>query len=365
MKPYFLDHLGNPSSTHQHGRVLRTAIEQSRRVIASALHAHPHEIVFTSGGTEADNIAIRGAVGSLGVQHVVSTPLEHHAVTHTLEALEASGKIRVSWLSVDQEGAIALEELRELLRKLPHSLVSLMHANNELGNIYDLSQIAELCKAEGAYLHSDTVQTMGNLSYDLRSCPVDFLAASAHKFYGPKGIGALYVRRAPRVTLCEQMHGGGHERGMRSGTLPTHQIVGMGEAAAIVADCMAEEERRLLALRERFLDGALALPGVQLNGDRQQRLAGVVNLAFADVDGETLIMALNRLALSTGSACTSASLEPSYVLSAMGLPDELAHSSLRFSFGRYTTDGDIDFAVAELGGTLARLRTPAASGRPG
>ena len=351
MKPYLLDYVGNPSSTHQHGRMLRTAIEQSRRTIATNLQAHPHEIVFTSGGTEADNIAIRGAVETLGVKHVISTSVEHHAVSHTLEALEKSGKIRVSWLPIDREGGIDLEALRRLLQAHPQSLVSLMHANNELGNIYDLQKIAEMCKEEGAYLHSDTVQTMGNLRYDLKSCPVDFLAASAHKFYGPKGIGFLFVRKG--LKLPALITGGSQERSLRAGTENVASIVGMAHA---LNKCMGmlDQKWKILQGHKTYMKAQLQqrIPGIAFNGfqDFENTLPTILNVAFPGEEDcmLTFNLDIHGISASGGSACSSGAAMGSHVLRALGHADMRTINSVRFSFGLPTTREEIDFTLQTL-----------------
>ena len=312
--------------------------------------------MFTSGATEANNLAIKGAASfyqSKG-RHIITSLTEHKAVLDTCEQLEREG-FSVTWLTPQPNGLIDLQQLTAAFRD-DTVLVSIMHVNNETGVIQDIAAIGEMCRARGVLYHVDATQSVGKLPIDLTALPVDLMSFSAHKVYGPKGIGALYVRRQPRIRLDAQIHGGGHERGMRSGTLPVHQIVGMGEAYRIARETMPEEMARLRTLRDRLWQGLSQLEAVTLNGDLQHSAATVLNVSFGYVDGESLIMALKDLAVSSGSACTSASLEPSYVLRAMGLNEELAHSSIRFSLGRYSSEEEIDYAIALIAKSLMRLR---------
>jgi cysteine desulfurase len=331
-------------------------VEKARRQVADLIHADPREIVWTSGATESDNLAIKGAAHFYREKgrHIVTSRIEHKAVLDTCGQLEREG-FKVTYLAPDSRGLVTPEAVAAALGG-DTILVSIMHANNEIGTVNDVAGIGEITRSAGVLLHVDAAQSAGKIPIDLEQMKVDLMSLSAHKMYGPKGIGALYVRRAPRVRLEAQMHGGGHERGMRSGTLPTHQIVGMGEAALIAAEEMAAEAERLKALRQRFWEGIRDIGEVRVNGDLEQRLPGALNVSIAFVEGESLIMALKDLAISSGSACTSASLEPSYVLRALGLDDELAHSSLRFSFGRFTTEDDVDEAAAQLREAVAKLR---------
>ena len=320
------------------------------------IHADPREIVWTSGATESDNLAIKGVAHFYHKKgkHIVTSKIEHKAVLDTCRQLEREG-FEVTYLDPSSAGLISPEAVAAALRD-DTILVSIMHANNEIGTVNDIAGIGEVTRNAGVLFHVDAAQSAGKIAIDMEQMKVDLLSMSGHKMYGPKGIGALYVRRKPRVRLEAQMHGGGHERGMRSGTLATHQIVGMGEAAHIGKEGMAEEAVRLNALRQRFWDGIKDIEEVHINGDRDQRLPGAINVSIAFVEGESLIMSLKDLAVSSGSACTSASLEPSYVLRALGLNDELAHSSLRFSFGRFTTEEDVDAALVQLRTAVDKLR---------
>ena len=348
---------GNPASrSHLFGWKAEEAVENARRQVADLIKADPREIVWTSGATESDNLAIKGVAHFYQKKgkHIVTSKIEHKAVLDTCRQLEREG-FEVTYLDPDSRGLITPEAVSAALRD-DTVLVSIMHANNEIGTINDIAGIGEVTRAAGVLFHVDAAQSAGKVEIDMENMKVDLLSMSGHKMYGPKGIGVLYVRRKPRVRLEAQMHGGGHERGMRSGTLATHQIVGMGEAAAIARESMAEEAERLSALRHRFWDGIKDLEEVHVNGDLEQRLPGALNVSIAFVEGESLIMSLKDLAISSGSACTSASLEPSYVLRALGLNDELAHSSLRFSFGRFTTEEDVDTAVAQLRSAVGKLR---------
>ncbi len=348
---------GNPASrSHGYGWRAEAAVEEARREVADLLAADPREIVWTSGATESDNLAIKGIAQARREQgrHIVTSAIEHKAVLDTCASLEGEG-FEVSYLSPAADGLISPEAVAAALRD-DTILVSIMHANNELGTVNDIAAIAEVTRAAGLPFHVDAAQSAGKIAIDLATWPVDLMSLSAHKFYGPKGMGALFVRRDPALRLQAQIHGGGHERGMRSGTLATHQIVGMGEAARLARQGMEEEAVRLLALRERFWEGIGDLPGVQINGACEPRLPGAINVAFAGVEGESLLMALKDLAISSGSACTSASIEPSHVLCAIGLDRELAHSSLRFSFGRFTSTDDVDAAIAQVRQAVNRLQ---------
>lgn len=347
----------NPASrSHRYGWQAEEAVEEARNQLASLINADPREIVWTSGATESNNLAIKGAALAYQDQgkHIITSKIEHKAVLDPCHYLEQQG-FEVTYLQPNQQGLITVEQVQAAIKDNT-ILVSLMHVNNEIGVLNPIAEIAELTRAKGIVFHVDAAQSTGKLVLDLQALKVDLLSISAHKMYGPKGIGALYVRRNPKVHIEAQIHGGGHERGMRSGTLATHQIVGLGEAAAIAAQEMQQEMQRIQALRDRFWQGLQVLDGIQLNGDAEQRIASNLNISFADVDGETLLMGLKDLALSTGSACTSADIEPSYVLKAIGLPDQLAHSSSRFSFGRYTTEQEIDAALAHVISVVQRLR---------
>lgn len=348
---------GNPASrSHFYGWKAEEAVEKGRRQLADLIHADPREIVWTSGATESDNLAIKGVAHFYQKKgkHIVTSKIEHKAVLDTCRQLEREG-FEVTYLDPDSKGLISPELIAAALRE-DTILVSIMHANNEIGTVNDIAGIGEVTRAAGVLFHVDAAQSAGKVVIDMEQMKVDLLSMSGHKMYGPKGVGALYVRRKPRVRLEAQMHGGGHERGMRSGTLATHQIVGMGEAAEVAALGMEEEAIRLQSLRQRFWDGIKDIEEVHINGDEEHRLPGALNVSIAFVEGESLIMSLKDLAVSSGSACTSASLEPSYVLRALGLNDELAHSSLRFSFGRFTTEEDVDTAVEQLRGAVEKLR---------
>ncbi len=348
---------GNPASrSHVFGWKAEEAVENARAQIAELINADPREIVWTSGATESDNLAIKGVAHFYRKkgQHIITSKIEHKAVLDTCRQLEREG-YEVTYLEPNEAGLTTPEMVQAALRE-DTILVSIMHANNEIGVVNDIAGIGEACRAAGVLYHVDAAQSTGKIPLDMESMKVDLLSISAHKMYGPKGIGALYVRRKPRVRIEAQMHGGGHERGMRSGTLATHQAAGFGEAARICREEMASEAQRLKALRYRFWEGINDMPDVHINGDEEHRLPGALNVSFAFVEGESLLMSLKDLALSSGSACTSASLEPSYVLRALGLNDELAHSSLRFSFGRFTTDEEVDHAVAQVRHAVEKLR---------
>jgi len=348
---------GNPASrSHAFGWEAETAVDESRRQVAELVNADPKEIVWTSGATESDNLAIKGVAHFYQKRgkHIVTSKTEHKAVLDTCRHLEREG-FEVTYLDPEPNGLIAPAKLQASLRD-DTILVSIMHVNNEIGVIQDIAGIGEMTRARKILFHVDAAQSAGKVPIDLERMKVDLMSFSAHKIYGPKGIGALYVRRKPRVRLEAQMHGGGHERGMRSGTLATHQIVGMGEAFRIAREEMAAENERVLALRRRLWGGLKDMEQVFLNGDEEHRVAGNLNLSFAFVEGESLIMALKDLAVSSGSACTSASLEPSYVLRALGREDELAHSSIRLTLGRFTTVDEVDYAVGKIRAQVARLR---------
>ena len=348
---------GNPASrSHKFGWQAEEAVEEARQFVAELINADPREIVWTSGATESDNLAIKGVAEFYKDKgkHIVTCKTEHKAVLDTCRYLEGQG-YDVTYLDPESNGLIDLAKLEAALR--PDTiLVSIMHVNNEIGVIQDIDAIGAMTRARGILFHVDAAQSTGKLPIDVEKTPVDLMSLTSHKTYGPKGIGALYVRRKPRARIAPQMHGGGHERGMRSGTLPTHQIVGMGEAYRLAKLEMAAESERLLRLRHKLWEGIKDLEEVHLNGDAERRIAGNLNVSFNYVEGESLIMALKDLAVSSGSACTSASLEPSYVLRALGRSDELAHSSLRFTIGRFTTEEQIDFAIAEIRKAVTRLR---------
>ena len=340
---------GNASSrTYRYGWMAEEAVDVARSQVSDLLNCDPREIVFTSGATEANNLAIKGVAQQYQDKgrHIVTVVTEHKAVLDTCAYLQTQG-YEVTYLPVDEQGLLNLNELEKALRD-DTILVSVMHVNNEIGVIQDITAIGELCRARQIAFHVDGAQSVGKLPVDLSTLPVDLYSLSAHKFYGPKGSGALYVRRRPKVRVAEQIHGGGHERGMRSGTLATHQIVGLGTACELAGENLPEEMMRISALRDKLWQGLRALPNSQLNGHPTQRVAGNLNVSFTGIDGESLIMALNTIAVSSGSACTSASMEPSYVLRAIGCDAETAHSGLRFSVGRYTSDEDIDQAIEKV-----------------
>lgn len=348
---------GNPASrSHRFGWQSEEAVDVARNQIAELVGADPREIVFTSGATEANNLAIKGAATfhQEKGRHIITCTTEHKAVLDTCAQLEREG-FNVTYLNPRPDGTLDLQQLTAALRD-DTVLVSVMHVNNEIGVVQDIATIGELCRARGVIFHVDATQSVGKLPIDLSVLKVDLMSFSAHKIYGPKGIGALYVSRSPRIRLEAQIHGGGHERGMRSGTLPVHQIVGMGEAYRIAKEEMVSEMARLGALRSRLWAGIGTIEEVHLNGSLEQGAANILNVSFNYVDGESLIMALKDLAVSTGSACTSASMEPSYVLRAIGLNDELAHSSIRFSLGRFTTEEEIDYTIQLVQKSLNRLR---------
>ncbi|ERS13509.1 IscS subfamily cysteine desulfurase [Alloalcanivorax xenomutans] len=350
---------GNPASrSHLYGWLAEEAVENARRQVADALNADPREIVWTSGATEANNLAIKGVLEQRGGGHVITSATEHKAVLDPCGWLEGRG-VEVTYLAPEPDGRITPRAVEEAMRE-DTVLVSIMHANNETGVINDIGAIGALCRERGVLFHTDAAQTMGKLPLDVRETAVDLVSLCAHKIYGPKGIGALYVRRHPDVRVAAQIHGGGHERGMRSGTLPAHQIVAMGEALSLAMASRDEENERIAALRDRLWDGIRTLPGVSLNGAGAPRLPGHMNVAFEGLEGEMLLTALTGVAVSTGSACTSASLEPSYVLKAMGVSDSLAHGSLRFSVGRFTDETQIDTVIQNVTQVVTRLRDAAA-----
>jgi len=358
MIPWLREHFGNPASrSHAYGWEAEAAVEQARAQVAALIGADPREIVWTSGATESNNLAIKGAAEfyrSRG-NHIVTVKTEHKAVLDTCRELERRG-FEVTYLEVLENGLLDLDAFKAAISKPGTILASVMAVNNEIGVIQDMVALGTLCRDKGVIFHVDAAQATGKIAIDLSTLPVDLMSLASHKSYGPKGIGALYVRRKPRVRLEAQMHGGGHERGMRSGTLPTHQIVGMGEAFRIAREEMGTELERVRMLQQRLLDGLKGIEEVYINGDLERRVPHNINASFNFVEGESLIMGVKGLAVSSGSACTSASLEPSYVLRALGRSDELAHSSLRMTIGRFTTVDDIDTAVALLKDRVAKLR---------
>jgi len=357
MIPYLTEHFGNPASrSHAYGWETEKAVEEAREHVAALINADPKEIVWTSGATEGDNLAIKGAAQFYKGKgkHIITQKTEHKAVLDTCRELERQG-FEVTYLDPEQNGIIDLGKFRAAIR--PDTiLVSIMFVNNEIGVIQPVAEIGEICRSKGIIFHCDAVQAAGKLEIDVQKLKVDLLAITAHKMYGPKGIGALYIRRKPRVRIEAQIHGGGHERGMRSGTLPTHQIVGFGEAARLAKLEMASDNERIRSLRDRLLAGIKELEEVYVNGDLERRIAGNLNVSFNFVEGESLIMAIKDIAVSSGSACTSASLEPSFVLRALGRSDELAHSSIRFTLGKYTTEEEIDYAIDLIGRKVSKLR---------
>ncbi len=357
MIPWLREHFGNPASrSHAWGWEAEAAVEKAREQVAALIGADPREIVWTSGATESNNLALKGAAHFYKTKgkHLITVKTEHKAVLDTCRELERQG-FEVTYLDVQTDGLLDLEVLKAAIR--PDTiLVSVMFVNNEIGVIQDIAAIGALCREKGIIFHTDAAQATGRVDIDLQTLPVDLMSLTSHKTYGPKGIGALYVRRKPRVRLEAQMHGGGHERGMRSGTLPTHQIVGMGEAYRIAKAEMHDENKRIRALHERMLNGLKDVEEVFLNGHAEKRVPHNLNMSFNFVEGESLIMGIKGLAVSSGSACTSASLEPSYVLRALGRSDELAHSSLRMTIGRWTTEEEIDYAVKTIKENVAKLR---------
>lgn len=357
MIPWLREHFGNPASrSHAWGWEAEEAVEKARVEVARLINADPREIVWTSGATESNNLAIKGAgqfYKGKG-KHLITVKTEHKAVLDTMREMERQG-FEVTYLDVQENGLLDFDVLKAAIR--PDTiLLSVMFVNNEIGVIQDLPAIGALCREKGIIFHVDAAQATGKVDIDLSTLPVDLMSLASHKTYGPKGIGALYVRRKPRVRLEAQMHGGGHERGMRSGTLPTHQIVGMGEAFRIAREEMAQDQAKAKALQKRLLDGLHDIEQVFVNGDMERRVPHNLNISFNYVEGESLIMGIKGLAVSSGSACTSASLEPSYVLRALGRSDELAHSSLRMTIGRFTTEEEIDYAVSTIRHNVAKLR---------
>ena len=358
MLPWFVERFGNPASrSHAYGWEADKAVEAARGQVAALIGADPREIVFTSGATESDNLAIQGVAHFYRQQgnHIITPVTEHKAVLDTCRHLESEG-FEVTYLPVQGNGLVDLASLEAAITDRT-ILVSVMAANNEIGVIQPLTEIGALCRKRKVFFHCDAAQGVGKMDIDVNAMNIDLLSLSGHKLYGPKGVGALYVRRRPRVRVKAVMHGGGHERGMRSGTLPTPLLVGLGEACAIAGQEMAAENRRVLALRERLRAGIMdRLSHVQLNGDLERRVAGNLNLSFAYVEGESMIMAIKDVAVSSGSACTSASLEPSYVLRAMGVNEEMAHTSIRFGLGRFTTDEEVDHVIGTVVRAVENLR---------
>jgi len=357
MIPYLTEKFGNPASrSHSFGWEAGEAVEVAREQVAGLVNADPKEIVWTSGATESNNLAIKGAAHFYAGKgkHIITVRTEHKAVLDTFRELERQG-FEATYLSVMDNGLIDLDVFKAAIR--PDTiLASVMFVNNEIGVIQDIAALGDICREKGVILHVDSAQAAGKVDIDLGKLKVDLMSFSAHKVYGPKGIGALYVRRKPRIRLEAQMHGGGHERGLRSGTLPTHQIVGMGEAFALAKKEMHVEGERIRMLRDKLYQGVSDIEEVHVNGDMEARIAGNLHVSFNFVEGESLIMAIKDLAVSSGSACTSASLEPSYVLKALGRNDELAHSSIRFTIGRFTTEAEIDYAVKLLHEKIGKLR---------
>ena len=358
MFTYLCDKFGNPASrSHAYGWEAEKAVEEARANVAAYINADPREIVWTSGATEADNLAVKGAAHFYKDKgkHLITVKTEHKAILDSMRHLEEEG-FEVTYMDVQENGLLDLKALEAAIRP-DTTLVSVMGVNNEIGVIQDIAAIGELCRSKGVIFHCDATQAVGKMDLDMQKLKVDLMSLSGHKVYGPKGIGALYVRRKPRVRLEAQIHGGGHERGMRSGTLATHQIVGMGEAYRIMKLEQAEEMKRERRLRDRLLEGIRKnIPEIVINGDMEHRAGTNLNVSFKYIEGESLMMAVKDLAVSSGSACTSASLEPSYVLKALGRDDELAHSSIRFTLGRFTTEEEIDFAIETLTREVARLR---------
>ena len=357
MIPYISEHFGNPASrSHPYGWTAEKAVENARLEVAKLVGADPREIVWTSGATESNNLAIKGAANfySEKGKHLITLSTEHKAVIDPMRDLERQG-FSATYLDPEPNGLLDIEKLKAAIR--PDTvLVSVMMVNNEIGVIQDIKAIGNLCRENGIIFHVDAAQATGKVAIDLEQLPVDLMSFCAHKTYGPKGIGALYVRRKPRIRIEAQMHGGGHERGMRSGTLATHQIVGMGEAFRLAREEMVEENTRIRRLRDKLLNGLQSMEEVYVNGDLEHRVPHNLNISFNYVEGESLIMAVKGIAVSSGSACTSASLEPSYVLRALGRSDELAHSSIRFSIGRFTTEADVDYTINLMKSKIDKLR---------
>ncbi|HET8744677.1 MAG TPA: IscS subfamily cysteine desulfurase [Ramlibacter sp.] len=357
MMPFLFEKFGNPASrSHAYGWEAEEAVEEAREHVAALLNADPREIVWTSGATEGNNLAIKGAAQFYATKgkHIITQKTEHKAVLETVRELEREG-FTATWLDVDADGRVPVQRVIDAIRPDP-VLVSIMMVNNEIGVVNDVAAIGRACRERGVLYHCDAVQAAGKIPIDVQQLSVDLLTVTSHKVYGPKGIGALYVRRKPRVRINAQIHGGGHERGMRSGTLPTHQIVGMGEAFRIAKLEMAEESARVGALRDRLLAGLREIPEIQVNGSLEHRVPHNLNVSFSFVEGESLMMGIKDVAVSSGSACTSASLEPSFVLLALGRSDELAHSSIRFTLGRFSNEQEVDFVVDLLKAKVGKLR---------
>jgi cysteine desulfurase len=357
MIPWLREHFGNPASrSHAWGWEAEAAVEKARDHVAALIGADPREIVWTSGATESNNLAIKGAAGFYKTKgkHLITVKTEHKAVLDTMRELERQG-FEVTYLDVQEDGLLNLDVFKAAIR--PDTiLASVMYVNNEIGVIQDVTAIGNICREKGVIFHVDAAQATGRVEFDISKMPIDLMSLTSHKTYGPKGIGALYVRRKPRIRIEAQMHGGGHERGMRSGTLPTHQCVGMGEAYRIAKEEMAVENKKIHVLQQRLMNGLKGIEQVFINGHETQRVPHNINMSFNYVEGESLIMGIKGLAVSSGSACTSASLEPSYVLRALGRSDELAHSSLRMTIGRWTTEEEIDFAINTIKENVAKLR---------
>ncbi|QIM49485.1 IscS subfamily cysteine desulfurase [Pusillimonas sp. DMV24BSW_D] len=357
MVPWLYEHYGNPASrSHAFGWEAEEAVEQARAQVADLVNADSREIIWTSGATESINLAVKGAAHFYAERgkHIITLKTEHKATLDTCRELERQG-FEVTYLDVQENGLLDLEVFKQALRP-DTSVVSVLMVNNEIGVIQDIETIGEICREKGIIFHVDAAQATGKVEIDLQKLKVDLMSFSAHKTYGPKGMGALFIRRKPRIRILAQIHGGGHERGFRSGTLPTHQIVGMGEAFRLAKQEMGTENERIRVLRDRLWNGVSEIEEVYLNGDMERRVPHNLNVSFNYVEGESLIMAIKELAVSSGSACTSASLEPSYVLRALGRNDELAHSSIRFTLGRFTTEQDVDFAVELLKARVGKLR---------
>ena len=348
---------GNPASrSHAYGWESEKRVEMAREQVASLINADPREIIWTSGATESNNLAIKGAAQfyQRKGKHIITSKIEHKAVLDTCRQLEREG-FEVTYLAPNQQGIVEVEEIQKAIRD-DTILISIMHANNEIGVLQEIAAIGKITREKGIIFHVDAAQTAGKIPIDMQANEIDLLSISAHKLYGPKGIGVLYARRKPRIRLTPQMHGGGHERGFRSGTLPTHQIVGMGEACRLAKEELVQEAQQIEALRNQLWDGLKNIEEIYINGHLEKRLPGILNVSINFIEGESLIMGLKDLALSSGSACTSASLEPSYVLRALGLNDEMAHSSLRFSFGRFTTEKEIEQAIRAVQNVVQKLR---------
>ncbi len=358
MIPFITEHYGNPASrSHPYGWTAEKAVENAREEVAKLVNADPREIVWTSGATESNNLAIKGAANFYAAtkgKHIITVATEHKAVIDTVRELERQG-FEATYLEPEPSGLLDLEKFKAAIRS-DTVLASVMFVNNEIGVIQDITAIGNICRENNVIFHVDAAQATGKVEIDLETLPVDLMSFSAHKTYGPKGIGALYVRRKPRIRIEAQMHGGGHERGMRSGTLATHQIVGMGEAFKLAREEMKAENERIRMLRDRLLNGLQEIEETYVNGDLEHRIPHNLNMSFNFVEGESLIMAVKGIAVSSGSACTSASLEPSYVLRALGRSDELAHSSIRFSIGRFTTEADVDYTIDLLKSKIDKLR---------